>query len=82
MHGGGSVEAGGALVVGPASSLAVDDGGDLVGWAVWMPVCRVDAGEVREVGAARGPPSPLPVDVLDLAALPGRVRFADQQSMS
>ena len=56
------------MVVEAASALAVDDGGDVVG------VGGIDAGEV---GAAGEPPAALAVEVLDLAALPRRVRVAE-----
>ncbi len=68
MHGGGSVEACGAVVAEAASALAVDDVGGVLG------VGGVDAGEVGAVGE---PPAPLAVEVLDLAALPRRVRIAE-----
>ena len=67
VHGEGTVEVGGALVVESSSALSVDDGGGVVG---------VDLGDRPEVGASREPPSELAVEVLDLAALPRRVRLA------
>lgn len=47
-----------------ASALVVDDVRGVVGFG---------GEDVREVGAAWEPPAPLPVEVLDLAALPWRV---------
>lgn len=62
------VELGGAVVGEAASALAVDERGD-----------AVDVGlvEVVEAGAAWEPPAPGAVLVLNLAALPGRVRVAE-----
>ena len=68
MHGEGSVEVGGALVVESAAALPVDDRGGVIG------VGLVDC---AEVDAAREPESELSVEVLDLAALPRRVRLAE-----
>ena len=61
VHGEGSVEGGGALVVEAAAALVVDDVGGVLG---------LGGGDRGEVGAAGEPPAPLPVEVLDLAALP------------
>ena len=68
LHGGGSVEGGGALVVEAAAALSVDDVGGVLG------VGRIDQ---VEACAAGEPPAPLPVEVLDLTALPRRVRIAE-----
>jgi hypothetical protein len=57
------------VVVEESSALAVDDRGCVIG-AGW--------GDDREFGAAWEPPAPLAVEVLDLAALPWRVRVAER----
>ena len=68
MHGESIVELGGALVVEAAAALPVDQVGDVV---------DVGLVEVVEAGTAGEPPAPGAVLVLDLAALPRRVRVAE-----
>ena len=68
LHGEGSIEFCWALVVEAAAALVVDD------------VCGVlglGGGDEAEVGAPWEPPAHLAVLVLDLAALPRRVRVAE-----
>ena len=68
MRGEGSIEFCGAGVVEAAAALVVEDVSGVFG---------LGDGDESQVGAAGEPPANLAVEVLDLAALPRRVRVAE-----